>query len=395
MKRVVEVTGKIDVLINNAAYSCAKALENCSYEDWRKGIDGTINGVFRVTRCVLPHMLSMRAGNVINISSMYGMVAPDMRIYGDSGQNNPASYGAGKAAIIQFTKYLAAVYADRGIRANAVSPGPFPHPSVQQNTQFTEELRKKNPQHRIGVPADLHGVISMVKSVGIIVQAHMGSTRLKNKMLKQLCGKSVLAHVVDRLKKVDYASRLIVATSTLIEDDVLVEECAQHNVATFRGSDSDVLARFYHCAKHYELSHIARVCADNTLVDWDIIDSEIELYNENDCDIVSTGTTIPLGLGCEIFSFDSLRRAFEFADKHYQREHVTPYIYESAQKIYRYELKKNFGKYRFTLDTQEDWELISKIYNELYDGEANFGLPEIIEVMDKHPDWFYINKDVQ
>lgn len=161
---VVKQTGRIDVLINNAAYSCAKPLESYTYEEWTRGIDGTINGVFRVTQVCLRQMLKQKVGNIINIASMYGMVAPDMSIYGDSGQNNPANYGVGKAAVIQFTKYLATVYGSKGIRANAISPGPFPNPNVQKNKQFIAELCRKNPLHRIGQPEDLYGVIVFLAS---------------------------------------------------------------------------------------------------------------------------------------------------------------------------------------------------------------------------------------
>lgn len=161
---VIKKTNKIDVLINNAAYSCSKPLENYTYEEWQSGIDGTINGVFRVTQVCLRKMLEQGNGNIINISSMYGMVAPDMSIYGDSGQNNPANYGVGKAAVIQFTKYLASVYGSKGIRANTISPGPFPNPKVQENTSFIKELCRKNPLNRIGKPEDLYGVIVFLAS---------------------------------------------------------------------------------------------------------------------------------------------------------------------------------------------------------------------------------------
>ena len=170
LNTVVEKTGRIDVLINNAAYSCPKPVENFSYDEWCRGIDGTINGTFRVTQSALRHMLAQdHTGGgwrsvIINIASMYGMVAPDMSIYGDSGQNNPANYGAGKAAIIQFTKYLASVYGSKGIRANAVSPGPFPNPTVQKDKRFIGELCRKNPLHRIGTPEDLQGIIIFLAS---------------------------------------------------------------------------------------------------------------------------------------------------------------------------------------------------------------------------------------
>lgn len=162
--KVVQRMHRIDILINNATYGCLKSLENYTHEEWLRGIDGTINGVFRVTQSCIPHMFKQGTGNIINIASMYGMVAPDMSIYGDSGQNNPANYGAGKAAIIQFTKYLAAVYGSKGIRANAISPGSFPNPKVQQNKKFIKELCKKNPLNRIGQPKDLYGIIVFLAS---------------------------------------------------------------------------------------------------------------------------------------------------------------------------------------------------------------------------------------
>lgn len=161
---ISEREGHIDVLINNAAYSALCPLDTCTDEEWARGIEGTINATSRVTRAVLPYMREQHAGSIVNIGSMYGMVAPDMRIYGTSGQNNPASYGAGKAAIIQLTRYMASVYAPDGIRTNAVSPGPFPNPTVQENTEFIGELSRKNPMNRIGRPEDLRGIIVYLAS---------------------------------------------------------------------------------------------------------------------------------------------------------------------------------------------------------------------------------------
>lgn len=161
---VMQSARKVDVLINNAAYGCVKPLHEYEEEEWLEGIDGTINGVFRMTREILPVMLDQGHGNIINIASMYGMVAPNMEIYGDSGQNNPANYGAGKAAIIQFTKYIACVYAERGIRANTVSPGPFPDPEVQKDVRFIRALENKTPMRRIGTPEDLQGIMIYLAS---------------------------------------------------------------------------------------------------------------------------------------------------------------------------------------------------------------------------------------
>ena len=234
----------------------------------------------------------------------------------------------------------------------------------------------------------------MVKPVGIIVQAHMGSTRLPNKMMKLLCGKPVIAHIIERLKRSHRAERLLIATSDLPTDDILVAEFQKVGVDFYRGSDDDVLERFYRAAAEYDLKHIARVCADNTLVDWEIIDAEIELYQKGDFDIVNCGKTVPLGLGCEIFSRELLNAARESASEHYQHEHVTPYLYEHFSNIRQYDLPDDFGRFRFTLDTEQDWQLIQNIYDELYHGENNFRLEDVVRVMNSNPAWFDINKDV-
>jgi len=164
-KLIHKRTGRIDILINNAYFAGpAQKFEDYTVEAWNEGIDGTINSVFKVTQMAMKYMLEQKSGNIINIASMYGMVSPDMSIYGDSGENNPANYGAGKAAVVQLTKYLACVYGDQGIRANAVSPGPFPDKEVQQMEWFIHNLEKKVPMKRIGKPEDLKGIVVFLAS---------------------------------------------------------------------------------------------------------------------------------------------------------------------------------------------------------------------------------------
>ena len=161
---VYSKTGSIDILVNNAIYGTSGSIETLSEDDWAKGIDGTINNVFRCTKAVIPYMKRQKAGAIINISSMYGCVSPDPRIYGDSGFDSPPNYGAGKSAIVQFTKYCACHLADSGIRVNCISPGPFPTPEVQKEEWFIDSLNNKNPLGRIGQPADLKGVIILLAS---------------------------------------------------------------------------------------------------------------------------------------------------------------------------------------------------------------------------------------
>lgn len=234
----------------------------------------------------------------------------------------------------------------------------------------------------------------MVKKLGIIVQAHMGSTRLPNKMLKDLCGKTVLGHVISRLKRVQRADALIVATSDLPEDDVLIRECRKYNIDVFRGSNDDVLSRFYHAAVEYKLTDVARVCADNTLIDWNVIDDEIAVYRTEKYQQVDASENVPLGLGCEIFSFDMLKEAYENANERYQREHVTPYLNEHYAPPYRPPYPHDYSKYRFTLDTEQDWQLIQNIYQALYRDGEDIALACVVALMEQNQHLFDINKDV-
>jgi len=165
MKRINEEMSSIDILVNNASSGKPViGIEAMSESDWMEGIEGTLHGVFRCTKAVIPFMEAKKQGVIINISSMYGIVSPDPRIYGDSGYNNPPDYGAGKAGIIQFTKYAACHLAAKGIRVNAVSPGPFPGAEVQKNEAFITNLKNKVPLGRIGQPADLKGVVVFLAS---------------------------------------------------------------------------------------------------------------------------------------------------------------------------------------------------------------------------------------
>lgn len=235
----------------------------------------------------------------------------------------------------------------------------------------------------------------MVKKIGCIIQARMGSTRLPGKVLKVLGDKTVLGHIIARLKNARNIDQIIVATSENIEDNRIADECRNHNVECFRGSNTNVLKRYFEAAVLYKLTDVVRVCADNALVDWEIIDNQISIYKKNYYDIVATGNLIPLGLGGEIFSFEKLQSAFENAKEDYQREHVTPYIYETSKSVFRYQIDEDYSKYRFTLDTPQDWSLILKIYDFLYKGNHDFTLREVIEVMRNNPELYEFNKDVK
>lgn len=164
-KNIFEKEGKIDVLVNNAVYSKGQSPENMSNDEWDTGIDGVLSSAFRAIREIIPYFKKAGKGNIINVSSMYGMVAPQFEIYDDFPQFlNPPHYGAAKAGIIQLTKYYASYLGQLNVNVNTVTPGPFPSPAVQQSAGFVTELEKKTCLNTIGKPEDLAGAFVFLAS---------------------------------------------------------------------------------------------------------------------------------------------------------------------------------------------------------------------------------------
>jgi gluconate 5-dehydrogenase len=164
IQTILSKFNKIDVLINNSYYGAGNELLSMTDQEWEQGINGSINSCFRITQLVLNHMMKKGSGKIINISSIYGIVAPNVSIYENNNFYNPANYGVGKAGIIHLTKYIAAVYGKYGITCNCISPGPFPNNNVQKNFDFIKKLEKQVPLNRIGIPNDLKGIVLLLAS---------------------------------------------------------------------------------------------------------------------------------------------------------------------------------------------------------------------------------------
>ena len=161
---------RIDILVNNACYCKNNTLEKMTDEEWNYGIDGTLSSIFRCIREVVPYMKKYKKGNIINISSMYGIVSPDLRIYKeDEYKLSPPNYGAAKSGVIQLTRYSAVSLAKYNIRINCISPGPFPSSNVQKydakkGNKFKKKLCQKVPLGRIGKPEELKGALVFLSS---------------------------------------------------------------------------------------------------------------------------------------------------------------------------------------------------------------------------------------
>ena len=234
-----------------------------------------------------------------------------------------------------------------------------------------------------------------------IIQARMGSTRLSGKVMKILGDKTVLAHDIMRVKQAKLIDQIVIATTTNQKDAIIAEEASKYGIASFRGSENDVLNRYYLAAMENNADIVVRITSDCPLFDPKILDKMLQFYMEHPYDIVTNAgsdlqfRTYPRGLDTEIFAVSWLEQANRNAVETYQREHVTPYIYENAQKIYYYTNPVDYSKYRWTLDTEEDWQLISEIYKHLYHGSHDFYFSDIIRLVQEHPELHEINKKIE
>ena len=229
-----------------------------------------------------------------------------------------------------------------------------------------------------------------------IIQARMGSTRLPGKSMKLLLGKPVLWHVVNRASKAELIDGVIVATTVNSEDDIIAEFCENNDISVFRGSENDVLDRYYQCAKEYGIKDIVRITADCPLHDPTVIDLIIGEYLKGNYDYVANTIeyTFPDGLDVEVFSFGALEEAWKKAELPSEREHVTPYIRKSDNfKKKNVNSTKKYPPYRLTLDYPEDYQFIRRIYEGI--GKEEFYIAEIIKFLEKNPELLKINQHLK
>ncbi|PKP51251.1 MAG: acylneuraminate cytidylyltransferase [Candidatus Altiarchaeales archaeon HGW-Altiarchaeales-3] len=167
----------------------------------------------------------------------------------------------------------------------------------------------------------------------------------------------------------------------------------------FRGSEDDVLDRYYKAAKEVNADVVVRMTSDCPLIDPKVSDKVIETFLNNHCDYCSNclKRTYPQGLDTEVFSFEALEEAWKEAGEYYQREHVTPYIHENPGKFKLLTVSndKDLSHLRWTLDTIEDFNFINEIYKRLYNEEKIFYIEDILKILDKEPELIEINKHIK
>lgn len=196
-------------------------------------------------------------------------------------------------------------------------------------------------------------------TLGIVVQARLGSTRLPGKVLREIAGKPLLAHVLGRLAGLSHKATVVVATTVAARDDTIAVWCAEKDVACFRGDELDVLDRYYQCARSYGFDQVVRLTADNPFTDIVELDRLIDRHMADENDYTHAFGTLPVGVGAEIFTFPALERSQREGLLEHQREHVNEYFTDMPHLfsigILDVPEEKVAPGLRLTVDTEEDW----------------------------------------
>ncbi len=234
-----------------------------------------------------------------------------------------------------------------------------------------------------------------------VIQARMGSTRLPGKVMLPLANKPLLVRMAERVSASTSAGTVVVATTTEKEDDEIYNLCISENIKIFRGHPTDLLDRHYRAALNYNADALVKIPSDCPLIDPNIITKVIRYYleNEDKYDYVSNlhPATYPDGNDAEIIRISSLKEAWENADKHMEREHTTPFIWEKPDKfrignvIWESGLDYSMS-YRFTIDYLKDYLFIKRVYDELFDKNRLFSLDDILKLLTEKPEIRKINE---
>ena len=231
-----------------------------------------------------------------------------------------------------------------------------------------------------------------------IIQARMGSTRLPGKVLKDLCGETVLARVVNRTRRAMLLQEVVVATSVQPADDAIVQECGRLSVACFRGAEADVLDRYYRAAEKFSADAIVRITSDCPLIDPEVSDKTIRAFLEQHPDYASNvlERRCPRGLDTEVMTFAALESARREARDPYQREHVTPFLYQHPERFRLLSVTgdRDYSHYRWTLDTREDLEFLRAVYARRAEA-SDLAWQDVLRILEGEPDLAAINEHVK
>ena len=235
-------------------------------------------------------------------------------------------------------------------------------------------------------------------NIGAIIQARMGSTRLPGKILTKIADKPMLWHVIQRTAESSLMNKIIIATTTNSADDCIVDFANSFDILFFRGSEGDVLDRFYRTAKSFCIDAIVRITPDCPLIDPKIVDKVIKRFLIGNLDYISNvhPPTYPDGLDVEVFSYATLEKTWRKAEKLSEREHVTSYIWKHPEifKLGNVENEKDLSCMRWTVDEKRDLKFVKEIYRRLYKNNKIFYMEDILNLLKNEPELSKINRGI-
>jgi len=232
--------------------------------------------------------------------------------------------------------------------------------------------------------------------IAAILQARMGSTRLPGKVLRPLVGAPMLERQIKRVRRAQTVDELVIATSDAVQDDPIAALAEKLGVTCFRGSEKDVLDRYYHAAEKVGADTVIRVTGDCPLHDPEVIDEVVEHFRASACDYCSGPSNYPEGLDTEVFTFAALKESWEKAQLPSEREHVTVYI-RNHPELFRIAPawtsgEGNASALHWSVDTEADFTFVVAVYNELYPKNPRFGKDDVLALLARQPELLDINK---
>jgi len=237
-----------------------------------------------------------------------------------------------------------------------------------------------------------------LKKIVTVIQARSGSSRLPGKVMLHILGKPLLLRMIERVQASALKGEIVVATTNDKEDDVIEALCDEHKILCYRGSSLDLLDRHYQPGKWLNADAVVKIPSDCPLIDPKVIDKVLAYYLENDFDFVSNmhPATYPDGNDVEVMGFSALEQAWKEAKRDLEREHTTPYIWEHPEKFkignVAWETGLDYSmSHRFTIDYPEDFTFIKTVYEHLYPTNPNFGLDDILKLLQNNPNISSIN----
>jgi spore coat polysaccharide biosynthesis protein SpsF len=234
--------------------------------------------------------------------------------------------------------------------------------------------------------------------ITVVIQARVSSTRLPAKVLQPILGQPMLGRMLERVKRVELADRIVVATSVGTDDDRIEAVAADFGVGCFRGSLDDVLDRFYEAVRHDPPDHIVRLTGDCPLIDPTIVDDLVRMHLAGGYDYTTNALepTFPDGMDTEAMRFSVLETAWREARLSSEREHVTPFVYNHPERfcIGQYKGANDLSGMRLTVDHPEDLALVKAIYEGLYPGNPSFSLEDVLNYLHQNPDLLGLNAGI-